>query len=62
MVDTVVSYSKTEDDALMLLKAENSDIIYAFTISEDYTLLLMKADKIELTNYIDLASAQPITV
>ncbi|KAA6380172.1 MAG: hypothetical protein EZS28_024303 [Streblomastix strix] len=43
-----VSYTKGEDDALLLLKADKTQLIDAYTKGEDDTLLLLKADKTQL--------------
>ncbi|KAA6402764.1 MAG: hypothetical protein EZS28_001709 [Streblomastix strix] len=55
IVDTITDkgelidvYSKTEDDALLLLKANVADIVDSYSKSEDDALLLLKADKTEL--------------
>ncbi|KAA6371884.1 MAG: hypothetical protein EZS28_032588 [Streblomastix strix] len=42
------SYSKSEDDALPLLKADKTQLIDSYCKSEDDALLLLKADKTEL--------------
>ncbi|KAA6388055.1 MAG: hypothetical protein EZS28_016419 [Streblomastix strix] len=43
-----VSYTKGEDDALLLLKADKTQLIDAYTKVEDDALLLLKADKTQL--------------
>ncbi|KAA6356684.1 MAG: hypothetical protein EZS28_047790, partial [Streblomastix strix] len=45
IVGIVVSYSKSEDDALLLLKADKSELIDSYSRTEDDALLLLKADK-----------------
>ncbi|KAA6404294.1 MAG: hypothetical protein EZS28_000180 [Streblomastix strix] len=42
------SYSKSEDDSLLLLKADKTQLIDSYSKSEDDALLLLKADKTEL--------------
>ncbi|KAA6374697.1 MAG: hypothetical protein EZS28_029777 [Streblomastix strix] len=43
--DKTDTYSKTEDDALLLLKANVADIVDSYSKTEDDVLLLTKADK-----------------
>ncbi|KAA6399234.1 MAG: hypothetical protein EZS28_005235 [Streblomastix strix] len=43
-----VSYIKGEDDALLLLKADKTQLIDVYTKGEDDALLLLKADKTQL--------------
>ncbi|KAA6356499.1 MAG: hypothetical protein EZS28_047974, partial [Streblomastix strix] len=52
------SYSKSEDDALLLLKADTG---VSYSKSEDDALLLLKADKTDLNNFVDLTSAQTVS-
>ncbi|KAA6385891.1 MAG: hypothetical protein EZS28_018582 [Streblomastix strix] len=47
-VDIDTSYTKIEDDPLLLLQADKTDLIDSNTKSEDAALLLMKADKTDL--------------
>ncbi|KAA6400980.1 MAG: hypothetical protein EZS28_003492 [Streblomastix strix] len=60
-VDKSDIYSKTEDDAILLLKAVKSELIDVYSKTEDDALLLLKANVADLTNYVDLTSAQTIT-
>ncbi|KAA6391991.1 MAG: hypothetical protein EZS28_012484 [Streblomastix strix] len=55
------TYSKTEDDALLLLKADKSELIDSYSKTENDALLIQKANVVDLTNYVDLTSAQTIT-
>ncbi|KAA6392223.1 MAG: hypothetical protein EZS28_012254 [Streblomastix strix] len=55
------SNSKTEDDALLQLKADKTELIDSYSKTEDDALLLLKANVANLTNYVDLTSAQTIT-
>ncbi|KAA6384024.1 MAG: hypothetical protein EZS28_020447 [Streblomastix strix] len=45
------SYSKSEDDALLLLKADKTQLIDSYSKSEDDALLLLKADKTDFDEY-----------
>ncbi|KAA6381644.1 MAG: hypothetical protein EZS28_022828, partial [Streblomastix strix] len=55
------TYTKTEDDALLDTKADKTDMIDSYSKIEDDALLLLKANVADLTNYVDLTSAQTIT-
>ncbi|KAA6367102.1 MAG: hypothetical protein EZS28_037372, partial [Streblomastix strix] len=46
--DIGTSYTKGEDDALLILKADETQLIDSYTKTEDDALLLLKADKTEL--------------
>ncbi|KAA6388443.1 MAG: hypothetical protein EZS28_016029, partial [Streblomastix strix] len=46
--NTGVSYIKSEDDVLLVLKADKTQLLDAYTKSEDDALLLLKADKNQL--------------
>ncbi|KAA6367989.1 MAG: hypothetical protein EZS28_036485 [Streblomastix strix] len=51
--DQIDAYSKTEDDALLLLKADKSELIDAYTKTEDDELLTLKlniSDQIDAYN------------
>ncbi|KAA6393540.1 MAG: hypothetical protein EZS28_010929, partial [Streblomastix strix] len=51
--DQIDAYSKTEDDSLLLLKAEKSELINAYTKTEDDELLALKlniSDQIDAYN------------
>ncbi|KAA6402482.1 MAG: hypothetical protein EZS28_001995 [Streblomastix strix] len=48
--DKGVSYTKSENDALLLLKADKIQLINAYSNSEDDALLLLKVDKTQLIN------------
>ncbi|KAA6403850.1 MAG: hypothetical protein EZS28_000615 [Streblomastix strix] len=56
------TYSKYEDDALILQKANVADITGSFSKTEDGVILLLKANVADLTNYVDLTTAQSISV
>ncbi|KAA6388371.1 MAG: hypothetical protein EZS28_016100, partial [Streblomastix strix] len=49
-----------EYDALLLLKADKTQLIDLYSKTEDDALLLLKANIADLTNYVDLTSAQTI--
>ncbi|KAA6370401.1 MAG: hypothetical protein EZS28_034072, partial [Streblomastix strix] len=53
VADIVESYSKTEDDALLLLKADKSD---TYSKTEDEALLLLKTDKSDTYTKIETDS------
>ncbi|KAA6374872.1 MAG: hypothetical protein EZS28_029599, partial [Streblomastix strix] len=61
VVDIVDSYSKTETDTLLDAKADKTELIDSYSKTEDDALLLLKANVADLTNYVDLTSAQTIT-
>ncbi|KAA6331119.1 MAG: hypothetical protein EZS28_053421, partial [Streblomastix strix] len=54
------AYTKTQDDALLLLKSDKSELIDSYSKTEDDELLLLKANVADLTNYVDLNYAQTI--
>ncbi|KAA6390160.1 MAG: hypothetical protein EZS28_014313 [Streblomastix strix] len=60
-VDKSDTYSKTETDTLLDAKADNTELIDLYSKTEDDALLLLKANVADLTNYVDLTSAQTIT-
>ncbi|KAA6393470.1 MAG: hypothetical protein EZS28_011005 [Streblomastix strix] len=45
------SHSKTEDDALLLLKADKTELIDSYSKTEDNALLLLKADQTDFDEY-----------
>ncbi|KAA6376778.1 MAG: hypothetical protein EZS28_027696, partial [Streblomastix strix] len=45
------SYTRSEDDALLLLKADKTQLIDSYSKSEDDALLLLKADKTDFDEY-----------
>ncbi|KAA6355441.1 MAG: hypothetical protein EZS28_049033, partial [Streblomastix strix] len=45
------SYSKSEDDTLLLLKADKTQLIDSYSKTEDDALLLLKADKTDFDEY-----------
>ncbi|KAA6362985.1 MAG: hypothetical protein EZS28_041489 [Streblomastix strix] len=51
----------SEEDVLLLLKAAKTELIVSYSKSEDVALLLLKASVADLTNYVDLTSAQTIS-
>ncbi|KAA6396121.1 MAG: hypothetical protein EZS28_008352 [Streblomastix strix] len=55
------TYTKTETDTLLDAKANVVDIVDSYSKIEDDALLLLKANIADLTNYVDLTSAQTIT-
>ncbi|KAA6358768.1 MAG: hypothetical protein EZS28_045705, partial [Streblomastix strix] len=59
--DKTDTYSKTETDILFDAKADKTELIDAYSKIEDDALLLLKANFADLTNYVDLTSAQTIT-
>ncbi|KAA6384201.1 MAG: hypothetical protein EZS28_020268, partial [Streblomastix strix] len=56
------TYTKTETDTLFDAKADKSELIDLYSKTEDNALLLLKANVADLTNYVDLTSAQTIKV
>ncbi|KAA6364982.1 MAG: hypothetical protein EZS28_039491, partial [Streblomastix strix] len=50
-----------EDDALLLLKADKTQLIDSYSKTVDDALLLLKADKTDLNNFVDLTSAQTVS-
>ncbi|KAA6377607.1 MAG: hypothetical protein EZS28_026869, partial [Streblomastix strix] len=59
--DKTATYTKTETDTLLDAKANVIDIVDSYSKTEDDALLLLKANVADLTNYVDLNSAQTIT-
>ncbi|KAA6378914.1 MAG: hypothetical protein EZS28_025559 [Streblomastix strix] len=59
--DKSETYTKTETDTLLDAKANVVDIVDSYSKIEDDALLLQKANVADLTNYVDLNSAQIIT-
>ncbi|KAA6403788.1 MAG: hypothetical protein EZS28_000681 [Streblomastix strix] len=55
------TYSKSEDDELLLLRADKTELIDSYSKTDDDALLLLKANVADLTNNVDLTSAQTIT-
>ncbi|KAA6368112.1 MAG: hypothetical protein EZS28_036362 [Streblomastix strix] len=55
------TYSRTETDTLLDAKADKTELIDSYSKIEDDALLLLKPDIADLTNYVDLTSAQTIT-
>ncbi|KAA6402671.1 MAG: hypothetical protein EZS28_001801 [Streblomastix strix] len=55
------TYTKTETDVLLEAKVDKSELIDSYSKTEDDALLLVKANVADLTNYVDLNSAQTIT-
>ncbi|KAA6381569.1 MAG: hypothetical protein EZS28_022902, partial [Streblomastix strix] len=58
--DKTVTYTKTETVTLLDAKTDKTELIYSYSKTEDDTLLLLKANIADLTNYVDLTSAQTI--
>ncbi|KAA6375857.1 MAG: hypothetical protein EZS28_028616 [Streblomastix strix] len=58
MADSGVSYIKSENDAMLLLKADQTQLINSYFKSEDDAILLLKAYKTDLDNFVDLSSVQ----
>ncbi|KAA6400328.1 MAG: hypothetical protein EZS28_004145 [Streblomastix strix] len=54
------TYTKTETYAFLPLKADKTELIDSYSKTEDDALLLLKANVADLTNYVDLVSAQTI--
>ncbi|KAA6394014.1 MAG: hypothetical protein EZS28_010465, partial [Streblomastix strix] len=69
--DKSATYTKTETDSnfvaaeefstLLDAKADKTELIDSYSKTEDDVLLLLKANVADLTNYVDLTSAQTIT-
>ncbi|KAA6387367.1 MAG: hypothetical protein EZS28_017108 [Streblomastix strix] len=59
--DKTDTYTRTETETLLDAKAEKTELIDSYSKSEDDALLLLKANVADLTNYVDLTSAQTIT-
>ncbi|KAA6404431.1 MAG: hypothetical protein EZS28_000052 [Streblomastix strix] len=55
------TYTKTETDTQLDAKANVVDIVDSYSKTEDDALLLLIANVADLTNYVDLTSAQTIT-
>ncbi|KAA6395605.1 MAG: hypothetical protein EZS28_008870 [Streblomastix strix] len=54
------TYIKTKTDTLLDAKADKTELIDSYSKTEDDALLLLKANIADLTNYVDLTSAQTI--
>ncbi|KAA6398926.1 MAG: hypothetical protein EZS28_005546 [Streblomastix strix] len=55
------TYSKSETETLLDAKADKSELIDSYSKTENDSLLSLKANVVDLTNYVDLTSAQTIT-
>ncbi|KAA6403817.1 MAG: hypothetical protein EZS28_000652 [Streblomastix strix] len=55
------TYSKYETDIILDTKADKSELIDSYSKTKDDVLLLLKANIADLTNYVDLNSAQIIS-
>ncbi|KAA6387918.1 MAG: hypothetical protein EZS28_016555 [Streblomastix strix] len=53
-------YTRTETDTLLDDKADKTELIDSYSKTEDDALLLLRANVADMTNYVDLTSAQTI--
>ncbi|KAA6373373.1 MAG: hypothetical protein EZS28_031100 [Streblomastix strix] len=55
------TYSKSEDDTFFLLKSNKTELNDSYSKTDNDIFLLFKANVADLTNYVDLTSAQTMT-
>ncbi|KAA6404393.1 MAG: hypothetical protein EZS28_000080 [Streblomastix strix] len=61
IAEQIEAYTKTETDDKLNLRDNVADIVDSYLKIKDDALILLKVDKTDLTNYVDLTSAQTIS-